>query len=82
MLAAALRGYRGDGAFDDLEQGLLHALAGHVTGDRRIFGLAADLVDFVDIDDAPLSALDIVVCRLEEFLDDVLDILADITRLG
>jgi len=39
----------------------LHALARHVAGDRRIVGLAADLVDFVDIDDAALCALDIVV---------------------
>src|ERR1700681_4804335 len=82
MLAAALRRYRGDGALHDLEQCLLHALARHIAGDRGIFRLAADLVDFVDIDDAPLSALDIVVCRLEELLDDVLDVLTDIARLS
>src|SRR5882672_1640536 len=32
MLAAALRRYRRDGAFHDLEQRLLHALARHVAG--------------------------------------------------
>jgi hypothetical protein len=29
--------------------GLLHALARHVAGDRGVVGLAADLVDFVDV---------------------------------
>jgi hypothetical protein len=43
------------GAFHDLEQRLLHALARHVAGDRGIVGLAADLVDLVDIDDAALA---------------------------
>ena len=82
MLAPALRRHGGDGAFHDLEQRLLHALARHVAGDRRIVGLARNLVDFVDIDDAALGALDIIVGRLQQLEDDVLDILADIARLG
>ena len=61
---------------------LLHALARHVAGDRRVVGLAADLVDFVDIDDAALRALDIVVGRLQQLQDDVLDVLADIAGFG
>ena len=40
VLAAALRRNRGDGAFDQLEQRLLHALAGNVAGDRGVVGLA------------------------------------------
>ena len=44
--------------------------------------LAADLVDLVDVDDAALRALDIVVGRLKQLEDDVLDILADIARFG
>ena len=82
MLAAALGRNAGDGAFHDLEQGLLHALARHVAGDRGIVGLAADLVDFVDIDDAALGPLDIVVGRLQQLEDDVLDVFAHITRFG
>src|SRR6266516_4480560 len=58
MLAAAVRRHRRDGTFHDLEQSLLHALARAVAGDRRVVGLAADLVDLVDIDDAALGALD------------------------
>ena len=82
MLAAALRGNGSDRAFHDLEQGLLHAFTGDVAGDRGIVRLAADLVDFVDVDDAALRPLDIVVGGLKQLQDDVFDILADITRLG
>ncbi len=47
-----------------------------------VVGFAADLVDLVDIDDPALRPLDIVVGRLQQLQDDVLDILADITRFG
>ena len=82
VLAAALRRHAGDRALDDLEQRLLHALARHVAGDRGVLGLAADLVDLVDVDDAALRPLDIVVGGLEQLEDDVLDVLADIAGLG
>src|SRR5262249_21389521 len=82
MLASALRRHRRDGTFHDLEQGLLHALARDVAGDRRVVGLAADLVDLVDIDDAALGALYVIVGRLQQLEDDVLDVLADIAGLG
>ena len=82
MLAAALRRHRGDGALHDLQQGLLHAFARDVAGDRGVVGLAADLVDFVDIDDAALGPLDIVVGGLQQLEDDVLDVLADIAGFG
>jgi hypothetical protein len=82
MLAPALRRHRGDGALDQLQQRLLHALAGHVAGDRRVVGLARDLVDLVDVDDARLRLLDVVVALLQQLLDDVLDVLADVAGLG
>ena len=55
VLAPALRRHAGHRAFDHLEQRLLHALARHVAGDRRVVGLARDLVDLVDVDDAALA---------------------------
>src|SRR6266478_1892572 len=82
MLASALRRHRRDGSFHDLEQRLLHAFARHVAGDRGVVGLAADLVDLVDIDDAALGALDIVVGGLQQLEDDVLDVLADVAGFG
>ena len=61
MLATALRRHRRNRAFNDLQQGLLHALARHIADDRWVLGLAADLVDLIDIDNAALGPLDIIV---------------------
>src|SRR6266508_1495575 len=82
MLAAALRRDAGGGPLQDLQQGLLHALAGDVAGDRRVLALAGDLVDLVDVDDPSLGLLDVVVGRLDELEQDVLDVLADVAGLG
>ena len=80
VLAAALRRHVGHRAFQDLQQRLLHPFARDVAGDRRVLVLAADLVDFVDIDDALLALLDIAAGRLQQLEDDVLDVLADVAR--
>ena len=82
MLATTLRRNRGGRAFHQLEQRLLHAFTRHVARDRRVFGLAADLVDLVDIDDAALRLLDIIVGCLEQLEDDILHVLADIAGFG
>ena len=82
MLASALRRNVGHRAFKNLEQRLLHAFTGDVAGDGRVLVLAADLVDFVDVDDAGLRAGDIAVSGLQQLEDDVLDILADIAGFG
>ena len=54
---------------------------GDVPGDRRVVGLARDLVDLVDVDDARLGLLDVVVGGLDQLQQDVLDVLADIPGL-
>ena len=82
VLAPALRRHRGGGALEDLEQRLLHALAGDITGDRRVLALAGDLVDLVDVDDPGLGLLDVVVGGLDQLEQDVLDVLADVAGLG
>ena len=82
VLAAALRRHRGGGALEDLQQRLLHALAGDVARDRRVLGLAGHLVDLVDVDDAGLGLLDVVVGGLDQLEQDVLDVLADVAGLG
>src|SRR6185369_9593617 len=68
----------GRGALDDLEERLLHAFARDVARDRGVVPLARDLVDLVDVDDAALALLDVVVGVLEQREDDVLDVLADV----
>src|ERR1019366_5408946 len=61
VLAPALRRYRGGGPLEDLQQRLLDTLARYVPRDRRVVGLARDLVDLVDVDDPGLGLLDVVV---------------------
>ena len=82
MLPPTLRGNARDSAFHDLQQRLLHAFARDVAGDRRVVGFATDLIDLVDIDDAALRALDVVVGGLQQLQDDVFDVLADVAGLG
>ena len=82
VLAPALGRHRRGRALEDLEQRLLHAFTGDVTGDRRVLGLAGDLVDLVDVDDPGLGLLDVVVGRLDQLEEDVLDVLADVAGLG
>src|SRR5256886_632546 len=82
VLAAALRRHRGNRALDELQQRLLHALARDVAGDRGIVRFARDLVDLIDVDDAGLRLLDVVIALLQQLLDDVLDVLADVAGFG
>ena len=65
-LRPPLGGTLADRALDDLEQRLLHALARDVARDRRVVALARDLVDLVDVDDAALRLLDVVVGVLQQ----------------
>src|SRR5262249_17318874 len=78
VLAATLRRHGRDRPLHDLQQRLLHALARHVAGDGWVVRLAADLIDLVDVDDAALRSLDVVVGILQELQNDVLDILTNV----
>jgi len=49
---------------------------------RGVIGLARDLVDLVNVNDAGLGLLDVVIALLQQLLNDVLDVLADITGFG
>ena len=82
MLATTLRRNRRLRALEDLQQCLLNTFTGHVAGDRRVLALAGDLVDLVDVDDAGLGALDVVVGGLDQLQQNVLDVLADVPGLG
>ena len=66
MLPSALRGDRCNGTFKYLEQCLLHAFTGNITGDRRIFALSCNLVDLVNIDNALFRTFNIIVGCLNE----------------
>src|SRR5580704_1414396 len=81
VLAPTLRRDVRHRAFQDLQEGLLDALARHVARDRRVLVLAADLVDLVDVDDALLRLLDVAPGRLQQLEDDVFDVLPDVAGL-
>src|SRR3546814_3807089 len=82
MLATTLWRDRRNGALDQLQQFLLHAFTGYFPSNRRVIGFAGYLVDFVDVDDAHLGLLNVGIALLQKLLDNVLDILAHIARLG
>src|SRR5262249_25335585 len=74
MLATTLGRYRRDGPFHDLQQRLLNALSRNIAVDREVLRLAADFVDFIDVDDTALGALHPVFGRLQQLEDDVFDV--------
>ena len=76
MLPSALRRNIGHGSFQELQQCLLHALAGDIACDGGILALSCDLVDFINVDDPALRTFDIEFGRLQELDDDVLHIFA------
>ena len=81
MLAPALRRHVGDGSLDEFEQRLLYPFARHVASDGRTVALAADLVDFIDVDDATLGPFYIVIRCLQKLEDDVFHVFADVSCL-
>jgi hypothetical protein len=40
------------------------------------------VIDFVDVNNAALRLLDVVIAFLQQFLDDVFDVFANVTGLG
>ena len=81
MLTSSLRRYVCHGSFHNLEQRLLHTLAGHVAGNGDIFTLSGDLIDLVHIDNAALSQFHVIIRCLKQTKENVLYIVSDITGL-
>ena len=82
MLAAAGGRNARHRALKNLKQRLLNALARHIAGNGKVLGLAGNLVDLIDIDDANLRALDIAIGGVDELEQDVLHVLAHVAGLG
>ena len=80
VLAPSLRRHVGDRAFEDLEQGLLHSFARHVSRDGGIGAcLAPDLVDLVDVDDPLFGSGNVIVGSLDQPQEDVFHVLAHVS---
>ena len=82
VLPSALGGHIGYRALQNLQQRLLHALAGHVPGNGRVFALPGNFIHLVDIDNPPLRQLDVVVGGLDQAQEDILHVITHIARLG
>ena len=81
VLPSALGGDVGHGALQNFQKRLLHALAGHVTGDGSVLALPGDLIHLIDVDDAPLGQLHIVVGGLDQTQQDILHVVTHIAGL-
>lgn len=82
VFAPALGWHIADGGLKDFQQGLLNSFAGDVASDAHVVCLAADLIDFVDVNDAHFATLDVVIRVLKKAEDNVLHVFADIARFG
>ena len=82
MFPATLRRNIAGAAFENFQKRLLNAFAGNVARDAYVVGLATDLVDFVDVNDADLGPLHVVIGILQQPQDDILDIFAHIAGFG
>src|SRR5690606_15194215 len=78
MLASTLRWYCRDGTFEDLQQCLLNAFTGNVSGDRRVLAPARNLVDLVNVDNAGFGLLDSIVSSLEQLEEDIFNVLTHV----
>src|ERR1044071_886631 len=78
MFATSLRRDIAGGAFQNLQQRLLDSFAGNIAGDGNVFSFSRDFINFVDVNNAALSPLDIIIGVLQQTQDDVLNVLADI----
>ena len=72
----------GNRTFDQLQQCLLYAFTRYVTSDGRVVGFTGDLVDLIDVNNPALGFLYVVIALLQQFLDDVFDVLTHVTGFG
>ena len=78
VLAPTGGGHVADGPFNDLQQGLLHAFPGNVPRDGNVLGLAADLVDFVHVNNALFRLGYVKIGCLEQAQDDIFHVFTHI----
>ena len=82
MFSTSLWWYVGHGPFEHFEQCLLDAFARHVSRDGHVLTCLANLVDFVDEHNTPLSGFDIEISSMQQLQQQVLNIFTDVTGFG
>jgi hypothetical protein len=81
MLSSALRWNISYSALKNLKECLLDAFTAYVTCDRDILGLLSDLIDLVDIYDACLGTLDVIISCNNKLQEDILNVFTDVSCL-
>ena len=79
MLSAALRRNRCHCTLQDLQKCLLNTFTGNISCNRDILGLLRDLVDLIDINNTSFGFLNVIICCLNQFQQNILHIFTDIT---
>src|SRR5579871_1006753 len=82
MLSAASWWHIAHRTLNDFQQGLLNALARNITSYAWIFTPTRDLVDLIDVNDAPFCKLNIAVGGVEQIGNDSFHIFANVARFG
>ncbi|MNV34598.1 hypothetical protein D3C71_1260240 [compost metagenome] len=79
MLTTTLWRYGSNRSFENLQKCLLYTFTGYVTGNGRVLGFTCHFINLINIDNAAFGFLHIIICRLNQLKQNVLNILADIT---
>ena len=82
VFAPALGRDAGNSSLQNFQKCLLNAFAAYVTGNRLIFRLAGNLIDFIDIDNAPLRFENVVIRCLNKPQQDILHVFSHIAGLS
>ena len=82
MLTSALRWNAGNGSLKDFQQCLLYTFTRYITRNRWIFRLSRNFINFINIDNSFFRTFYIVISCLNQFKQDVLDVLTNVTGLG
>ena len=81
MLAATLRRYIGDGAFQQFQQCLLNTFAGNIASYGSVLTFTGDLIKLIDIDNALFRTFHIKISCLQELKENILHVFTDISGL-
>ena len=81
MLSSSLRRNAGNCALQDLKKRLLDTLTGYISCDGRILRLSCYLVDLINVDNAVLRTVNIIISCLNDLQQNILHILAYISGL-
>ena len=66
MLSASLRRNTCHSTLHNFQKCLLYTLTGYISGNGHIFTLLGNFINFIDVNNAVLGTLHIIICRLNQ----------------